>query len=89
MSVERRLGLELIDGVSMYVLETADYERRWQLRRNGEVLAETDPEDHEKAREWIDALQRKEIPAEAAPEPLPDSEPNEPQQELLPQLLDR
>ena len=82
MIVERRLELEPVDGVTMYVLENSDYDRRWQLRRGGEVVAETGLEDHERARRWISALQGGQVP-ETTPETELDSQPPEVEMEQL------
>lgn len=54
---ERRLLLTVADGVELWLLEGPGPERRWQLRRDGEVLAETAPEDHVTANVWIAAIQ--------------------------------
>ncbi len=75
--LERRLVIEPVDGVSIWKLEgPGSRERRWQLRRGSEVLAETKNDDHELAWTWIDALKRGQVPS-ATPTsgPPPTSQP--------------
>lgn len=58
----RRLDLAPVDGVEVHVLGNGSG-RRWQLRRDGEVLAETDLEDWRTGQDWIAALEAGRVPS--------------------------
>jgi hypothetical protein len=75
----RRLEIRPVDGVTAWVLESDV--RRWQLRRGDDVLAETQPDDHETARLWFACLRSGEVPGSSRtetttprPEPVRDPE---------------
>ncbi len=68
---ERRLGLlRAEDKVEIWVVKVPRDALRYQLRREGELLAETDPGDHSTAQGWIAVLRRGEVPPVASSEPL-------------------
>ena len=50
---ERQLPLDPVSGIELWICEGPGVQRRWQLRRDDAVLAETEVEDHARARTWI------------------------------------
>ena len=85
---ERRLGLlRAEDKVEIWVVKVPGDARRYQLRRDGEVLAETDPGDHSSAQAWIAILRRGEVPPVQSSEPPQPDPPEEPVPAAEPEQL--
>ena len=58
-----QLAPPAVDTVTIWKMTGPGTQRRWELRRDGHVLAETEVEDHAKATSWIADLRAGRVPS--------------------------